>query len=173
MSQLEELAQLDRAWQAILARIDDLPAVDFGAFGHRRQRRLGLRLPTHCWALLSGRSSSAYAIAVELSATGVVLEFVGRRGRLVFRSDQRYGLDLFVPGATSPVRVVARPVRSIAQRHAFELVRISAVDRLTLAEHLDHVLSGDLSPAPSPLPAMETPRTKPRPFRATAPPTMK
>jgi len=105
------------------------------------ERRRGLRLPTRCWALLRNRERSIYARAVELSATGVVLEIVGRRHPVDFRVTQRFELDLFVPGATTPIHVTVRPVRAVGSHEAFELVQASSVDRLTLAEHLDHLLA--------------------------------
>jgi hypothetical protein len=144
-----ELSKVDSGWQSILAGIEPAPplnaALDGGAFGHPRQRRLGLRVPANCWALLSGYPTSVYAVAVELSSTGVVLKFVGRRSRLLFRPEQRFGLDLFVPGVTLPVHVAVRPVRRILDLEAFEIVQSSAVDRLTLAEYLDHLMEGDAS----------------------------
>lgn len=79
-----------------------------------------------------------YAMVVELSATGVVLRFAARRPREgAFRPEQRFELDLFLPGSTAPVLVRVRPVRSIGALEAFELVEASAVDRLTLAEYAD------------------------------------
>ena len=105
------------------------------------ERRRGLRLPTRCWALLRNRERSIYARAIELSATGVVLEVVGRRHPVDFRATQRFDLDLFVPGATTPIHVTVRPVRAVGSREAFELVEATSVDRLTLAEHLDHLLA--------------------------------
>jgi hypothetical protein len=141
MSQLNELAEVDGAWQSIFADIQRLGDPDRGAFGHPGQRRLGLRVRANCWALLSRGQTSTYAFAVELSATGVVLKLLGRRARLLFRPDQRFRLDLFVPGASSPVRAIVRPVRPVADREAFELVEISPADRLTLAEHLDRQMA--------------------------------
>jgi len=105
------------------------------------ERRRGLRLPARCWALLRNQERSIYARAVELSATGVVLEVVGRRHPVDFRATQRFELDLFVPGAATPIHVTVRPVRSVGSREAFELIEASSVDRLTLAEHLDHLLA--------------------------------
>jgi hypothetical protein len=144
-----ELTKVDSGWQSILADIGEAPPLnamlDAGAFGHTRQRRLGLRVPANCWALLSGYPTSVYAVAVELSSTGVVLKFVGRRSRLLFRPEQRFGLDLFVPAVSLPVHVAVRPVRRILDLEAFEIVQSSAVDRLTLAEYLDHLMDGSAS----------------------------
>jgi hypothetical protein len=103
------------------------------------QRRLGLRVAVSCWALLQARGRSLYAQVLELSATGVVLRLVGVRAPVRFRVEQRFGLDLFVPGSASPVHATVRPVRAIGLLEAFELVDIGAVDRLTLAEYLDQL----------------------------------
>ena len=137
MEHVEKLPETDTTWQAVAAGIEGLRAVGAGAFGHRHQRRLGLRVATSCWALLSRGPHSSYAIAVELSATGVVLELVGPDHGAPFRPEQRFRLDLFLPAASSPVRTIVRPVRAVGEREAFELVDIAAADRLTLAEHLD------------------------------------
>jgi hypothetical protein len=110
-------------------------------FGHVSERRLGLRVPTRCWALLRHGEHGTYAMAVELSATGVVLEIAGRHRALEFQPAQRFGLDLFVPGATTPIHVSVRPVRNVGSGEAFEFVDGSSVDRLTLAEHLDRLLA--------------------------------
>jgi len=85
-------------------------------FGHTAERRLGLRLPTHCWALLRSGQAGTYALAVELSATGVVLELAGRHERVEFHREQRFDLDLFIPGATTPIHVAVRPVRAVGAR---------------------------------------------------------
>lgn len=147
MGHIDELSRVDGGWQAILAGFEANPAArgaaEHGAFGHPRQRRLGLRVPANCWALLTGHTTNAYAIAVELSSTGAVLKFVGRRSLPRFLLDQRFALDLFIPGAATPVHVIVRPVRTIGDLQAFEFIQSSAVDRLTLAEHLDRLMGND------------------------------
>jgi hypothetical protein len=80
-------------------------------------------------------------MAVELSATGAVLEFVGRRFRLVFRPHLHFQLDLFVPQASSHIRAAVRSVRPLGDRQAFEFVDIAPTDRLTLAEYLDRLMT--------------------------------
>jgi hypothetical protein len=110
------------------------------SYGKALERRRGLRLRTRCWALLRIREHGNYARAVELSTTGVVLELVGRRRSVEFQPEQRFDLDLFVPGGSAPIHVKVRPVRIVHGLEAFEFVESSAVDRLTLAEHLDHLL---------------------------------
>jgi hypothetical protein len=140
MGRLEIVPEAAGNWQAVATGIERLGPIDQGAFGHPHQRRLGLRLAAKCWALLTRGEHSVYAIAVELSATGVVLELVGPEHGDPFRPEQRFRLDLFVPAASSPVRTVVRPVRAVGEGEAFELVGIAATDRLTLAEHLDQLM---------------------------------
>ncbi len=146
MGHIDELSQVDSGWQTIFARLEPsataIAELD-GAFGHSHERRLGLRVPSNCWALLSGRTTSVYAVAVDLSPTGVVLKFVGQRSRLLFRNSQRFTLDLFIPGASAPVHVLVRPARTIGELQAFEFTKSSAVDRLTLAEYLDRLMGND------------------------------
>lgn len=125
MDQRTSLDELDAGWDAS------------GAVPQAPQRRLGLRVAVTCWALLQARGRSLYAQVLELSATGVVLRLAGVRAPVRFRSEQRFGLDLFVPGSPLPVHATVRPVRAIGALEAFELVEIGAVDRLTLAEYLD------------------------------------
>jgi len=141
MGALGEFPKLEGDWQALLADLGGPAAAGLGAFGHPQQRRLGLRVESGAWALLSRAAPRRYAAAVELSATGVVLEFVGRRFRLVVPPGLRVHLDLFVPGASAPVRAVVRSVRPLGNRQAFEFVEIAPADRLTLAEHLDRLMN--------------------------------
>lgn len=127
MDQDTALAHLDKGWDT-----DDEPV-------ETPQRRLGLRMAVSCWALLRARGRSLYAQVLELSSTGVVLRLVGVHGSVRFHREQRFGLDLFVPGSPSPLRATVRPVRAIGVLEAFELVEIGEVDRLTLAEYLDRL----------------------------------
>jgi hypothetical protein len=71
---------------------------------------------------------------VELSTTGVVLDF-----RYTERPEIEglQTLELVVPGLGRPIRTVARPVRQVGKYDAFEFLSIGAIDRLSLAEHLD------------------------------------
>jgi len=142
MGHLIELPpETDNPLQTIFDGIARLSRLAHRAFGHSRQRRLGLRVETSCWALLSNGATSFYAMAVELSGTGVVLQFFGRERQLRFRLDQRFDLHLFVPLVSLPIRANVRPARSVGDRQAFELVEIDPADRLTLAEHLDRTMA--------------------------------
>src|ERR1051325_3759152 len=122
MAHFQELSRIDTGWEMIFADIERLSAFGVGAFGHVRARRIGLRVATKCWALVSSESSSAYALAVELSSTGGVLRFVGQSIRPHFRANQRLDLTLFLPEPATPIRLVVRPVRRFAEFDAFEFV---------------------------------------------------
>jgi len=142
MEENQDLSKLDADWDALpppYSYEGGLTGLD-GAFGHARERRLGLRVPASCWCLVRGRAHSVYAQTVELSATGVVLRFAGP-GSIVFRPGKLFGLDLFIPGEDSTVRAAMRSVREIDGLNAFEFVEISSVDRLTLAEYLDRLVA--------------------------------
>jgi hypothetical protein len=144
MALADELAELDDNW-------GDAPS---GTFGHAVERRLGLRVPAACWALLKGGERSVYARTVEISATGAVLKLLdGSETR--FDRAQSLELDIFVPGASRPVHAVVRSARAIGQLEALEFMTMSSADRLTLAEHLDRVVA--------PRPAWTEAITLPRP----------
>jgi hypothetical protein len=157
----EELAELDAHWEdaapsshiSLLAPPPaSLPPVSRGTFGHEHERRLGLRVPAACWALLKDGERSVYARTVEISTTGAVLKLLdGSETR--FDPARRYELDIFVPGATRPVHAVARPARAVGQLEAFEFSKMNSADRLTLAEHLDDLVAhrpdSKAPPAPS------------------------
>ena len=72
MTASEELEILDKNWDDP----GDRPVSSGGAFGHASERRLGLRVPAACWALLRDGERSVYAQTVELSPTGVVLKLL-------------------------------------------------------------------------------------------------
>jgi len=130
MTATEELAAIDAQW--------DTDPPNSGTFGHASERRLGLRVPATCWALLRHGAESVYAQTIELSPTGAVLKLLdGKATR--FDHAQRFTLDIFVPGATQPVHATVRPARAVGQLEAFEFSAMSAADRLTLAEHLDRL----------------------------------
>lgn len=99
-------------------------------------RGIGLRAPTSFPVLVCEGPHAAHCRAVELSASGVVVE----RGRTLSEREQRASLklEMFLPGRPRPVRVLAKVVRAVnATSYALKFVLISDVDRLTLMEHLD------------------------------------
>ncbi len=100
------------------------------------RRGIGLRAPTNFPVLLCEGPHAAHCRALELSASGIVVE----RGRPLSEREQRAGmkLELFLPGRAGPVRVLAKIVRHIAgTAYALKFVLIADVDRLTLMEFID------------------------------------
>ena len=102
-----------------------------------KERSIGLRASTRMPVALCEGSHAAHCLALELSATGVVVD----RGRVLSEREEKalFRVELFLPDQRYPVRVLARVARR-ARRHAYAMkfVLISDVDRLTLMEHLDH-----------------------------------
>lgn len=108
------------------------------------ERGIGLRANTSLPVLLCEGPHAAHCRAVELSASGIVVE----RGRPLSEREQRASLklELFVPGLPRPVRALAKVVRAVTPtRYALKFVLISDVDRLTLMEHVDQQLLDSLS----------------------------
>ena len=106
------------------------------ARGSAAQRGIGLRERTTFPVLLCEGPHAAHCRAVELSATGIVIE----RGRELSEREQRslFKLELFLPEQPHPVRVLAKVARRAGwSAYALKFVLISDADRLTLMEHLD------------------------------------
>jgi hypothetical protein len=103
---------------------------------HEVHRGIGLRAPTRFPVLFCEGTHAAHCRALELSASGIVVE----RGRALSEREQRASLklELFLPDQPRPVRVLAKVVRAVTPTsYALKFVLISDVDRLTLMEHLD------------------------------------
>lgn len=101
------------------------------------ERRIGLRAHTRFPVLVCEGPGAAHCHALELSATGVVVD----RGRTLNERELRAGfkLELFLPDLPKPVRALAKVARELSPGvYAFKFGMISDVDRLTLMEHLDH-----------------------------------
>ena len=141
-----ELADIDARWDEVNTEPTSSPSplteppISEGTFGHISERRLGLRVPATCWALLKDRERSVYARTVEISPTGAVLKLLDGSETRIDRT-RRFELDIFVPGAARPVHTIAWPARAIGQLEAFEFLTMSSDDRLTLAEHLDTLIA--------------------------------
>jgi hypothetical protein len=100
------------------------------------ERSIGLRGATQFRVLVCEGPHAAHCHALELSASGIVVE----RGRELSERECRAGfkLELFLPELERPVRVLAKVVRPVTRTaYAFKFVFIADVDRLTLMEHLD------------------------------------
>jgi hypothetical protein len=107
------------------------------------ERGIGLRAKTSVPVLLCEGPHAAHCRAVELSASGVVVE----RGRELSERERSTSmkLELFLPGLSRPVRALCRPVRRLGEgRYAFKFVLISDVDRLTLMEFVDRQVQDSL-----------------------------
>lgn len=101
------------------------------------ERRVGLRGRTDFAVTAYNGFYSRRVRAVELSGTGIVLD----QGRLVAQdtSPLFLRLEIRLPERRRPILALARPVHTYGHQQAFRFIKISDVDRLTLAEHLDVV----------------------------------
>ncbi|HEX6766018.1 MAG TPA: PilZ domain-containing protein [Polyangiaceae bacterium] len=97
-------------------------------------RRMGARASTKFSVFLVAGERRFRARTVELSTTGVVLDFRYTERPPV---DGLQTLELVVPGLGKPIRTLARAVRQVGKYDAFEFMSIRPVDRLSLAEHID------------------------------------
>lgn len=101
------------------------------------ERRIGLRGRTDFSVIASNGYFTKNVRGIEISGTGIVLD----RGYSVSYSESPLymHLEIRLPERRRPIVAVARPVRAYGQQQAFRFIKISDVDRLTLAEHLDVV----------------------------------
>jgi hypothetical protein len=101
------------------------------------KRRLNQRARTDCSVRTQQGSLVSVYRGVELSPTGIVID----RGRPIDERDLRVYVEMQIvlPDHLRPVRALARPVWSFGTQQAFKFVKMSDVDRLNLAEHVDHV----------------------------------
>ena len=100
------------------------------------ERGIGLRATAIFPLLFCEGPHAAHCRAVELSASGLVVE----RGRELSERERKAGvkLELFLPDQRGPIRALAKVVRAVDRtRYALKFVLISDVDRLTLMEYLD------------------------------------
>jgi hypothetical protein len=77
-----------------------------------------------------------------VSPTGIVID----RGRPIALRDERVyvEMEIVLPERLRPLVALARPVWSYGTQQAFKFVRMSDVDRLNLAEHVDLAEMRDL-----------------------------
>ena len=99
------------------------------------ERRIGFRARTDFGVIAREGSLSAHCRAVELSASGIILD----RGRPVQSRHERMliPLEIRLPERHRTIRAIARHVRSFGSQQCLKFVRIHDADRLSLAEHLD------------------------------------
>lgn len=106
------------------------------------QRRINQRARTDCRVVTRQGSILSFYRGVEVSPTGIVID----RGRPVGDRDQRMyvEMEIVLPERLKPLCALARPVWSFGTQQAFKFVRMSDVDRLNLAEHVDLAEMRDL-----------------------------
>ena len=99
------------------------------------KRRVGLRARTDFRVTQKNGALRSDCRGVEVSSTGMVVD----RGRLVGQGDSPMllKLELELPERHKRLEVMARPVWSYGTQQGLKFVRLSDVDRLNLAEHLD------------------------------------
>jgi hypothetical protein len=99
------------------------------------ERRVGLRARTDFEVIAQDGRRSSRCRGVEISPTGIVIDR-GRSSRIP-DSFIMVDLEMRLPERIRRLKVKARPIWTMGSCQAFKFVRISDVDRLTLAEHLD------------------------------------
>lgn len=99
------------------------------------ERRVGLRGRTDFDVITREGRLWAHCRGIEVSPNGILLD----RGHRILRRDKRLliPLELRLPERFNPLSAWARHVWSFGSQQALKFVRISDVDRLSLAEHLD------------------------------------
>jgi len=99
------------------------------------ERRIGLRARTDFRVVAKNGILAAHCRGIEISPSGIVID----RGHAIVDRDRPLvmGLEMNLPERLRPLLALARPIWSFGSQQAFKFVRISDVDRLTLAEHLD------------------------------------
>jgi hypothetical protein len=97
------------------------------------QHRVGLRARTDFRVVAKSGGLVSNCRGIEISASGIIVD----RGREVEHLPLLFRLEMLLPERVRPLRALARPIWVHGSQQALKFVRISDVDRLTLAEHLD------------------------------------
>ncbi|HMJ14246.1 MAG TPA: PilZ domain-containing protein [Polyangiaceae bacterium] len=110
-----------------------------GTYANKAVRQIGLRAHTNFAVIMHNDNLAAHCRAVDVSSTGIVID----RGHTLSPEDEDgiFRLELYMPETSSPVRALARVVRTSGTEQALRFVAISDADRLTITEHLDRVWS--------------------------------
>ena len=101
----------------------------FAAMKHR----VGLRARTDFRVVAMHGGFVSFCRGIEISPSGIIVD----RGREPEHQPLLMRLEMLLPERVFPLRALARPIWMRGSQQAFKFVRISDVDRLTLAEHLD------------------------------------
>lgn len=97
------------------------------------QHRVGLRARTDFRVVARNGGFISHCRGIEISASGIIVD----RGRESPSQPLVMRLEMQLPERIRPLRALARPIWVRGTQQALKFVRISDVDRLTLAEHLD------------------------------------
>ncbi len=99
------------------------------------ERRVGVRARTDFGVIARQGQRRSRCRGIEVSAHGIVVD----QGRAARPLTERLlvDLELRLPERMRSLHALARPVWSFGTQQALRFVRISDVDRLTLAEHMD------------------------------------
>lgn len=149
------MAQAAQSIRSLWPNQEDVELAFHAERGVRAQRGIGLRAKTTFPLVFCEGPHVAHCRAVELSPSGIVVD----RGRELSEREQRalFKLELFLPNAGRPVRVLAKLARHVAgTTYALKFVLVADVDRLSLMEHIDREqqatlrLLADLETQPAP-----------------------
>ena len=97
------------------------------------QHRVGLRARTDFRVVAQNGGFVSHCRGIEISASGIIVD----RGRGLPSEPLLMRLEMLLPERVRSLRALARPIWVSGTQQALKFVRISDVDRLTLAEHLD------------------------------------
>lgn len=97
------------------------------------QHRVGLRARTDFRVVAKTGGFVSHCRGIEISPSGIIVD----RGRGPATLPLLMRLEMLLPERIFPLRALGRPIWARGSEQAFKFVRISDVDRLTLAEHLD------------------------------------
>lgn len=97
------------------------------------QHRVGLRARTDFRVVAKNGGFVSHCRGIEISSSGIIVD----RGREPSAAPLLIRLEMQLPERIRPLLALARPIWVHGSQQALKFVRISDVDRLTLAEHLD------------------------------------
>jgi len=103
--------------------------------------RVGLRARTDFRVIATRGGFVSFCRGIEVSPSGIIVD----RGRELEHPPLLMRLEMLLPERVLPLCALARPIWVQGSQQAFKFVRISDVDRLTLAEHLDLMNLGGTS----------------------------
>jgi hypothetical protein len=97
------------------------------------QRWVGLRARTDFRVVAKSGGFVSQCRGIEISPSGIIVD----RGREQLHMPLLLRLEMLLPERVRPLYALARPIWINGSQQALKFIRISDVDRLTLAEHVD------------------------------------